>query len=65
MIDEKTQRALRMMTDIQARRWRLALHGRSITEIAAIEGVTRVAVHLSLRAGKKRARKKIADLELI
>ena len=64
MIDDKTQRALNLMTPVQRRRWRLYLHGRSKAEIANVEGVTRVAILLSLQAGKKRAKKKIKDLTL-
>ena len=64
MITDQTQEALRMMTDVQRRRWRLYLNGRSLSEIAKVEGVSRVAIFLSIKAGKIRARKRIVDLDL-
>lgn len=64
MISEKSQEALRHMTIKQSRRWRLFLNERSLTEIAAIEGVTVEAVRQSIAAGRVRAKRKILNFKL-
>lgn len=50
---------LSVMTPIQRRRWRLYLRGKSLREIANEERKSHVAVLKSLRAGKKRAEKRL------
>lgn len=53
----KLELVMAVMTPIQRRRWRLRLKGKSLREIAKIEGVSFQAIHKSLRLAKKRAKK--------
>jgi DNA-directed RNA polymerase specialized sigma24 family protein len=56
-----TQEALRHMTEVQRRRFLYYIKGKTLTEIARIEGVSVNSVRVCLAAGKNRAKNRMKN----
>ena len=56
---ERLKFTLSLMTKTQSRRWKLYFKHKSLVKIAEIEGVAPPAIHQSLHAGIKKAKKQL------